>query len=434
MRRQKSNRLRKFELLEDRRMKAGDIDFDSDTGALTIMGTSNNDTALIRFEGDEVHVELYVGDSDGDPDHDRDVDIADVTSIIFNGFAGNDTANVDVQSLDSGVTLNYLGFEFHGGDDSDTLTQSGGGVFTWAYGENGNDTLHGSSVGDLLEGGAGDDILEGGAGSDYYTFAGGNLGTDEVREAANVDNGDSLGFTQFNQGVTVDLANVYSTNQQYAVNSNDLKLKLSTNTGIENVYGSAFNDVIKGNDRENYLSGQDGLDRLEGRGGNDSLSGGKQSDTYVFAGSNLGTDSITENANIDNDALDFSGMNHGLRIDLAKSGAANYAVNNTDLKLHLNNDTAIETVFGTDFEDVILGNSRDNYLYGRGGQDSIQGFGGIDELHGGADDDILYVDTYDHAYGEAGFDYFNGIKESTSAANPRPNNYMDWGRTFWILL
>jgi Ca2+-binding RTX toxin-like protein len=437
MRRHKQNRFRKFELLEDRRMKAGDIDFDSDTGVLSINGDSHNDQAYISFEGDEVHVKLDVRDSDGDiEDHkEEDVDISNVSTIVFNGFAGNDTVQVDVHTLDSGVTLNYLGFEFHGGDDNDTLTQTGGGVFTWAYGENGNDSLQGSSVGDLLEGGAGDDSLEGGGGSDYYTFAGSNLGTDEVREAANVDNGDTLGFTQFNQGVTVDLANVYSTNQQYAVNSTDLKLKLSTSTGIENVYGSAFNDVIKGNARENYLNGGDGLDRLEGRGGNDSLSGGKNSDTYVFAGSNLGTDSIGEGANADNDALDFSGMTHGLRVDLSKAGAANPAVNNADLKLTLSNDTAIETIFGTDFEDVLLGNSRDNYLYGRGGQDSIQGRAGVDELHGGADDDILYVDSLDHAYGETGWDYFNGIKETTNPSdNPSPDRYMDWGRIFWAQL
>src|SRR4029079_13210527 len=153
MRRHKQNRFRKFELLEDRRMKAGDIDFDSDTGVLSINGDSRNDQAYISFEGDEVHVEL---DS---VDDDMDVDISEVSSIIFNGFAGNDTVQVDVHTLDSGVTLNYLGFEFHGGDDNDTLTQTGGGVFTWAYGENGNDSLQGGRFTDLLEGGAGDDIF-----------------------------------------------------------------------------------------------------------------------------------------------------------------------------------------------------------------------------------------------------------------------------------
>src|SRR6476659_9078927 len=99
MRRHKQNRLRKFELLEDRRMKAGDIDFNSDTGVLTISGAGYNDTALIRFEGDQVHVHLDAGKSDGttDPD-DKDKDIEDVTKIIFNGFAGADKVTVDVQS------------------------------------------------------------------------------------------------------------------------------------------------------------------------------------------------------------------------------------------------------------------------------------------------------------------------------------------------
>ena len=234
------------------------------------------------------------------------------------------------------------------------------------------------------------------------------------------------------QGVTVDLAAAYtSSNPQYAIDMDGFRLKLSTSTGIEDVEGSRYDDVIRGNARDNFLSGYRGSDTLEGRGGNDSLSGSYDSDTYVFAGNNLGTDEIYEAANSDNDVLDFTGMTHGLRIDLSKTGS-NYAVNSTDLKLKLSTDTAIETVYGTDYEDVILGNSRDNFLFGRGGEDSLQGNAGTDELHGGDNSDILYVDALDHAYGEAGFDYFNGIKETTNPfANPRPGHYMDWGRVFW---
>ena len=161
MRRRKTNKLRKFELLEDRRMKAGDIDFDN--GVLTITGAGYNDVAEIRFEGDKVNVDLYAGDSEGDTDHhDSDKDIEDVTRIIFNGFAGDDTVNVVVDSLDSGVTLDNIRLEFHGGENNDTLTQTGGGVYTVANGDGGNDFLQGSRFNDLIEGGADDDIMDGG--------------------------------------------------------------------------------------------------------------------------------------------------------------------------------------------------------------------------------------------------------------------------------
>src|SRR4051812_32558100 len=165
MRRHKHNRLRKFEKLEDRRMKAGDISYDN--GVLTITGAGYNDTAQIRFEDDKVHVDLYAGESDDDTDHhDKDKDISDVSRIVFNGFAGADTVNVEVDSLDSDVTLDNVTLEFHGGDNNDTLNQTGGGVFTVAHGDAGNDVLQGSRYNDILEGGANDDILDGAGGSD----------------------------------------------------------------------------------------------------------------------------------------------------------------------------------------------------------------------------------------------------------------------------
>jgi Ca2+-binding RTX toxin-like protein len=142
---------------------------------------------------------------------------------------------------------------------------------------------------------------------------------------------------------------------------------------------------------------------------------------------------INEGRNSDNDTLDFSGMTHGIRVDLSKtrpeSGGvdADFAVNNADLKLGLNEESAIETVYGTDFEDVLLGNSRNNYLYGGRGTDSLQGFGGVDELHGGADNDILYADSVDYAYGEAGDDWITGYRESTSPTNHRGRLNVDWG-------
>src|SRR5439155_24384335 len=118
---------------------------------------------------------------------------------------------------------------------------------------------------------------------------------------------------------------------------------------------------------------------------------------------------------------------------LAKTGSY-YAVNNTDLKLSLSNDTAIETVYGTNYDDVILGNSRDNFLFGRGGVDSIQGMAGTDELHGGSGDDILYVDAVDLAYGDAGDDWIGGYRESTSPTNHRPGLNKDWGLIYYSLL
>jgi Ca2+-binding RTX toxin-like protein len=391
-------------------MKAGDINYDN--GVLTITGEGYNDTAQIRFEGDKVHVDLYAGESGGGTDHhDKDKDIDEVTKIVFNGFAGADTVNVDVATLDSGVTLDNVSLEFHGGDNNDTLLQTGGGIRTVANGDAGDDKLQGSRF---------NDTLNGGANNDTYVFSGSTMGTDVVSEAANVDR-DTLDFSNFSGPITVDIGKT-SANSFGSAGS----LTLSTSTGIEDVYGTAGNDYLFGNSRENHLYGQGGRDTLEGRAGNDTLDGGADSDKYVFGAGSLGTDTINEAANSDTDSLDFTGMTHGVGVDLGKAGS-NYAVSNTDLNLSLSNDTAIENVYGTNYDDKIVGNSRDNVLYGYGGRDGMQGMAGVDTLWGGADDDIIYADSLDYVYGGIGDDFISGYKESSSPTNHRPGHNLDWG-------
>jgi Ca2+-binding RTX toxin-like protein len=640
VRRHKSNSQRRFEKLEDRRLMAADIEFSA--GTLTIDGTNGNDEVAVRFEGNRVYVDDVGGANDDDDDDDDDDDapngwlVSNVSRIVFNGYAGDDTLTVNVAALNAGVTLDNEVLEFHGDADDDSLFNVlSGGVRVEAWGNAGRDILQGSKYNDRFDGGdgendfhggrgndnyvfsadalgansifdengnvdtdtldfstfgegvyvnparfdgagtvaavgsdsdfrlnlfsslaienvvgsdyqdylwgsarpnhisgggdddyffgAGNDTLEGGAGDDTYMFGADNPGTYDIVEAANADS-DWLNFGEMPVGLTIDLTksgtsfavdspdlkirlsnsvaieNVFGTDQsdtiignnrnnhllgfdgadditgglgsdtleggdshdtyifagtnlgndyvieaanehqdtldfsdlkqqltidlnrvgvRYAVDSTNLRLSLSNDTAIEKVIGTAFNDVIRGNSRDNQIHGRGGNDTLEGRAGNDN---------YVFAGNNLGTDEIIEDANTGDDQLNFYGMSHGLTIDLTKSGS-NYAVDSANLKLKLSNNTAIETVYGTDYGDTIIGNGRDNRLYGRGGGDSIRGNGGADELQGGADDDFLYSDLYDEVYGGSGFDTFDAVYELFWEYNPRPGNYRDW-RTF----
>ncbi len=77
------------------------------------------------------------------------------------------------------------------------------------------------------------------------------------------------------------------------------------NAEVENVIGTSHDDTITGNSLNNYLiggAGNDTLiggtgdDELQGDAGNDSLTGGTGSDIYVFAGSSLGSDTVTESS------------------------------------------------------------------------------------------------------------------------------------------
>jgi len=443
MRRPKFKSLRKFEVLEDRWMMAGDISYSSSNHILTINGAGYDDVAQVRFEGSRVYVDLIAGESGGGTDHhDFDKKISDVSKIVFNGLAGNDTLTVVNNQLNSGVTLDNVQLEFHGDNGDDHLfSPLQGGVRTVAFGGFGNDTLQGSRYDDILEGGSGDDDLSGGSGNDKYVFSGIiPLGDDAIlNEAANVGS-DTLDFTNFGQSVWVVLPNVYNPNNpEYAVTTksytapadSNLKVRLYDNTAIENVIGTAYNDYVRGNSRPNYISGRGGEDVIFGAGGDDTLDGGTGSDTYVFnddefLGSNLGTDSIVERANADSDTLDFACMSYGLTVDLTKFGT-NYAVNTANLKLRLANDTAIENVVGSYYNDKIIGNSRDNGIMGIAGNDVITGGAGTDCLQGGEGDDKLYTDALDQVYGGMGKDWFDEYYEATpQLTNPRPGRYMDW--------
>src|SRR5262249_46057344 len=144
---------------------------------------------------------------------------------------------------------------------------------------------------------------------------------------------------------------------------------LSDPTGVENVIGTPFNDSLTGNARDNVI---------EGGAGNDTMSGGAGDDNYVFSGGNLGSDQIIEAPNAGSDTLDFSLFAAPINIDLAQPGPQ--AVGGTNLSLAVGNDTAIENVVGTAFNDTILGNARDNHLYGAAGVDYINGRTGNDFL------------------------------------------------------
>jgi Ca2+-binding RTX toxin-like protein len=404
MRRNKFNSLRKFERLEDRRMLAADSYLDN--GVLSIEGTENDDLIWIQYTYENFPNQVVV--TFRDP----------VTEAVLERDYWN------VADFDE-IEAHALG----GNDEVRNMTNIGARLF----GEGGDDTLGGQEGNDVLEGGLGNDTLNGGLGDDTYVFAGLGLGTDSIGGEPFANGGiDTLDFSEFRQGVSVNLSTVFDPNSPnphftYAATSfGQVQLKLANSTAIENVIGSAFDDTIRGNSLNNHLEGRDGEDKLTGETGDDTLEGGADDDVYEFAGISLGTDDIIEAANSDNDLLRFGGMTTGLTIDISKSGSE-FAVNSANLRLRLNDNTAIERVFGTHYGDSITGNSRNNVLKGLGGADAIQGLGGADTLEGGADNDVLYTDALDVAYGGLGRDFFDGFTEDPARPNPRRTRYIDWG-------
>ena len=306
-------------------------------------------------------------------------------------------------------------------------------------GDAGDNRLFGLVGNDTLEGRGGNDSLHGSEGSDTYLFRGSNLGTDRIYER---DGTDTLDFSQLDSAVNLDLNS--TTTQTVSANNliltpgsyarNDLQF-------IESVVGSRFGDTIRGNALANRLVGMNGNDILEGRGGDDELLGGEGSDTYVFAGLNLGHDSVHEVHEVPSDVpvqpvrdtqllvgdtLNFNGFGAAIKLNLGFSTRQTVAVGNLELTLdnRAGRVASIENVIGSQFNDMIAGNALNNWIdgvvgndtiYGLSGNDTLIGGRGSDTLYGGEDDDYLYglvpgatsspVGERDVLDGEGGTDY-----------------------------
>lgn len=241
------------------------------------------------------------------------------------------------------------------------------------YGFGGDDSLSGGGGGDVLAGHEGNDTLNGGAGDDYLL---GGLGTDIIEGGAGED---WAAYEDAGAAVKVSLA---LTGWQETGGGGRDKL-----SGIENLYGSAFNDTLIGNAGTNYLSGGAGDDRLEGGAGDDHLEGGLGNDTII------GGDGW--------DVLSFDDATEGVRVVMHQGGVGTVGGDSF---------SGIEDIYGSRHDDLIVGNVEDNYLAGQAGNDIIRGFYGNDTLDGGAGDDV-----FDDLMGESNMVLIGGDGQDMAA-------------------
>ncbi|MDQ3940727.1 MAG: hypothetical protein M3238_05185, partial [Actinomycetota bacterium] len=202
-----------------------------------------------------------------------------------------------------------------------TTPASGGqvrchGLEATIVGTNGDDILRGTRGDDVIAGRAGDDLLFGRGGNDI--ICGGRGGFDSLY------GGD----------------------------------------GADRMRGGPGSDEIDGGDGSDDVRGGSANDGLHGGPGNDQLYGGKGSFNHFVTGPG---DDVMVGGPGTGDFLDFFPSPTAVRVDLADGTATG---NGSD---QISN---IEVVFGSAFDDTLIGDGLPNELVGRSGNDTLISGGG----------------------------------------------------------
>ena len=197
---------------------------------------------------------------------------------------------------------------------------------------------------------------------------------------------------------------------------------------IENASGSGGNDVLIGNAAANVLRGKGGDDFLYGGKSRDALFGGNGNDTLfgghgrdrVFGGN--GNDFIDGDEGVDrlsggrgddifydrDEGRDFYQGGTGFDVVLLteSEGPAFVDLRQRQATSYGDHFHSIEGVGGTHYDDVLIGDHRDNLLGGLDGDDVMIGGRGLDTLSGGEGDDFFIDDDMqaDIYFGGEGFD------------------------------
>jgi Ca2+-binding RTX toxin-like protein len=315
----------------------GGINADLATGVVT--GGSGNDT-LFNIE------HLYAGSLYNDilTGNDSNNTIRGLSgNDVINGGNGIDTWYIDytgarvTASLLSATQNTAMGIVMTGDASGDTVTNMENILSSYSdflYGNAGANDLYGAG---MLEGFLGADNLR--AQSTITSYASYANAGNAYLAGQGVTSG--LGV-----GVIASLTTSFSVGP--AVTATGDAAGDTYDSNIRNMTGSAFNDTLFGQANNNILNGGAGDDVLEGMDGADALNGGAGIDTASYAHSNAGV------------TVDISGVVTG----------TNHAAGDTF--------SSIENITGSNFNDVLYGNSQDNILTGGLGNDTLDGGSGND--------------------------------------------------------
>ena len=399
----------------------GDDVLEGKGGADVLDGGSGTDTASYATSGSPVEVRIAagiatLGDAEGDS-------LVRIESLVGSDFADILEGNSLVNTLQGGAGDDQLigqggADSLLGGDDDDSLEGGGGadslnggaGIDTATYanstgavlvdldsgtGSGGHATgdtltsienLTGSRFADTLTGRAGTNIIFGGAQSDFLYGLGGNdeliggTGADFLEGGVGADTlsgqGGSDTASYLTSGSAVDVRLAANTASGGHANGDTL-------TGIENLIGSNGGDRLDGNAVANVISGGGSDDTINGAAGVDTLNGDNGNDVLDGGG---GGDTL--NGGTGEDTVTYISSTAVISVNL-DTGTASGGFANGDTLI------SIENVFGSRYNDVIVGDDNDNVLSGHSRNDSLEGGLGNDTLVGGSGSDTYVFRTLD---------------------------------------
>jgi len=364
---------------------------DTLSGVDNIQGSINNDVLI----GDGL--DNKIGGRGGD-----DLLIGNAGNDILDGEGGSDTVSyrrdpygvlVDLtrgQAADGwgGIdtllnTENIIGSDadstdYLAGNDGDNIITAGYGD-DYVIGLGGNDLIYGEFGNDKIIGGLGQDTIYGNQGLDIIwgdlegnpdigdnDYIRGGDGDDEIHAGG----GDDIVFGDSGIG-------------------ND---KIWGDAGNDELHGGAGNDTIEGGAGNDLLFGDSGTDLLRGNSGSDTVDGGEGIDLVDYGDAPSG---VIVNIN-ESQGYSSSQQNYfapGFNFEIG-AGAAKDGHGFSDVLRNL------EDIDGSEFADILIGNSFKNQIRGRGGNDILIGLAGDDDLQGQDGDDIML--------GGAGRDRLNG--------------------------
>ena len=399
---------------------------------------------------------------------------------VIDGGAGNNTIAFSNQTSGVTLTLQNAGNSTATSVGGDTITLSNIQNITGsAY----NDVLTGNNVDNIIRSGGGNDTLDGGTGAadvlsydDQAAAVTADLGAGTVVKSGGSDtfsNFDIFTATSYNDtiiggalisvingGAGTDTLSYQNTGGAVTVNlvtQTTTGALTNTFTSIENVTGGGGNDTLTGDSGNNVMSGGNGNDTIFASGGVDTLNGDAGTDTANFTPlpglimAYLGTASLVVSDDPNNVVDPITGLRVGVNPqtgleqnpgpyyndystltgietivgsnfnDVFVSGTTNrtlsldggagtdwasFATETNAVTANLSStatgsfgtytflNNSIENLVGGSGNDILTGTSGDNLIYGNAGNDTFNPNGGNDTLFGGLGTDTATFNSY----------------------------------------